>query len=521
MPCPDNGGPPEGISEDDKETIVNASTTRHTRPFTDALTRRAAVRGLGGAGVAALGLAAPRRAIAADAPPQTMIEPGAGTWQTWLLTSGDELRPEAPPDAATTEDELTKLLDIAADRDGAALDRVSYWDAGSPGYRWNEIATGETVRAALGPASYRVMALLNAAIYDATIATWDAKYAFDRPRPAVAAPELTTVIPTPSSPSYPDEHAATAGAAATVLSALFPEGAESFAAMAEEAADSRVAAGVAYPSDVAAGLALGQVVGERFAARAASDNFDAEFDPATMPEGPGIWTGEPFFPMMGTWQTWVLTSGDQFRPGPPPAPASPERAAEIAEVKEYQRDTAPFTELFFWPQDPAGRPEPDTAPFTSTQAVYYWAPVLHLLWGPELAQKLFEYRWDVNPPRAARAYALVSVAGYDATVACWDAKYVYWTARPYQFDSEITPVLPQYGIPDYPSGHATTLGATAEVLSYLFPRDERFFQSRAEENAASRVWAGIHFRSAVDAGLQLGRDVGDAVIAWAEGDGSN
>ena len=54
------------------------------------------------------------------------------------------------------------------------------------------------------------------------------------------------------------------------------------------------------------------------------------------------------------------------------------------------------------------------------------------------------------------------------------------------------------------------------MLSYLFPRDEQFFQSRAEEMAASRVWAGIHFRSASDAGLQLGRVVGDAVIAWAK-----
>ncbi len=51
------------------------------------------------------------------------------------------------------------------------------------------------------------------------------------------------------------------------------------------------------------------------------------------------------------------------------------------------------------------------------------------------------------------------------------------------------------------------------MLSYLFPRDEHFFQSRADENAASRVWAGIHFRSAAETGVQLGRKVGDAVIS--------
>jgi hypothetical protein len=59
------------------------------------------------------------------------------------------------------------------------------------------------------------------------------------------------------------------------------------------------------------------------------------------------------------------------------------------------------------------------------------------------------------------------------------------------------------------------------VLSYLFPRDEHFFQSRAEELAASRVWAGIHFRSAVNEGLKQGRAVGQAVIDWAKSDGAD
>ncbi|MGH9175012.1 MAG: phosphatase PAP2 family protein, partial [Vicinamibacterales bacterium] len=119
------------------------------------------------------------------------------------------------------------------------------------------------------------------------------------------------------------------------------------------------------------------------------------------------------------------------------------------------------------------------------------------------------------------AYALVSIGCYDATVASWDAKFHYWTARPNQFDPMITTILPTYPIPDYPSGHATTLGGTAEVLSYLFPESAHFFQSRADENAASRVWAGIHFRSASDVGVALGRAVGQRVIARASSDGSS
>jgi membrane-associated phospholipid phosphatase len=439
-----------------------------------------------------------------------------------VLTSGDQLRPHDPPDEAATQSELTKLQAMVTDRDAAALDRISYWDAGSPGYRWNELAMQRTKAAAYGPGdAYRTMAFLNTAIYDATIAAWDAKYAYQRPRPAIADTSLQTIIPTPASPSYPDEHAVTAGAAAAMLGYLFPEEAETFAGLATEAAESRVMAGVAYPSDTAAGLTLGKAVAEQFIERAGSDGSDAEFDPSTMPTGPGIWFGEPAAPMLGTWQTWVLESGDQFRPGPPPAPNSPERAAEIEEVRNYTRDAHPYSELWFWPQDPAGRPEPDTVPFSSNQVVFYYAPVLHFLWGPELAQKLAEYRLDTNPPRAARACALVSIASFDATVASWDAKFHYWTARPYQFDSTITTILPTYPIPDYPSGHATTLGGTAEVLAYLFPRDAHFFQSRADENAASRVWAGIHFRSASDAGVKLGREVGQAVVEWARSDGAD
>lgn len=493
------------------------------RILTGSLSRRAALRGVGGAGLAAaFGVAVPGRVGAADAASTAAIEPAAGTWQTWVLTAGDQLRPAAPPADAATKTELAELTEQATNRDAATLDRIAYWDAGSPGYRWNELATQQTLKAGMGPGgAYRAMALLNVAIYDATVAAWDAKYAFDRPRPAIAEPALTTAIPTPASPSYPCEHAVTAGAAATVLAYLFPDETSAFAELAAEAADSRVAAGVAYPRDTAAGLELGREVGALVVARAKTDGSDAEFDPATMPSGPGIWTGEPIYPTMGIWQTWVLTAGDQFRPPPPPAADSAERAAELDEVKRYPRDAHPFTELFFWPQDPAGRPEPDAGPFSSNQLAFYYAPVLHFVWGPELAQKLFEYRLDANPPRAARAYALVSIAGYDATVACWDAKFFYWTARPNQFDPNIETVLPTYPIPDYPSAHAATLGGTSEVLAALFPRDARFFRSRAEENAASRLWAGIHFRSACDAGLQLGREVGQAVIERAATDGAN
>jgi hypothetical protein len=240
------------------------------------------------------------------------------------------------------------------------------------------------------------------------------------------------------------------------------------------------------------------------------------------PVGPGLWTGTaPVEPTMGTWKTWALSSGSQFRSPPPPTYNSPRRAAELAEVKNYHRDAFPFTELTFWPENPAGRPVPGSGPFSSNQIVFYYAPFLHLLYLPELAQKLSEYRLDTNPPWAARAYALVSIAAYDATVAAWDGKFFYWTARPNQFDPTLKTIIPTYPMPDYPSGHATGLGATAPTLAYLFPRNSEFFMSRAAENAMSRVWAGIHFRSAVEEGLTLGRKVAGAVIERARSDGAD
>src|SRR6476620_1552602 len=84
--------------------------------------------------VAAFGLAS--RVSLAAAPNTGQIEPGAGKWQTWVLKSGSELRPAAPPDQAATKKELAELQTLVAQRDAKALDQIAYWDAGSPNYRW-------------------------------------------------------------------------------------------------------------------------------------------------------------------------------------------------------------------------------------------------------------------------------------------------------------------------------------------------------------------------------------------------
>src|SRR5215468_1460706 len=60
------------------------------------------------------------------------VEPNAGKWKTWLITSGAELRTVPPPDGRVTERELEELVRTATKRDRAALDRIVYWDTGAP-----------------------------------------------------------------------------------------------------------------------------------------------------------------------------------------------------------------------------------------------------------------------------------------------------------------------------------------------------------------------------------------------------
>jgi len=106
------------------------------------------------------------------------------------------------------------------------------------------------------------MNMLDVAIYDTLAAVWQAKHIYNRPRPGTMDPDLPAIA-SPASPSFPDEYAATAGAASAILSNLYPEMAQQFASRAEQAGESRLRAGVAFPSDVQAGLRLGRAVAER------------------------------------------------------------------------------------------------------------------------------------------------------------------------------------------------------------------------------------------------------------------
>ncbi len=425
------------------------------------------------------------------------IDPGAGPWQTWVLTSPDEFRLPAPPDRAATAEEIADLKALAASRDEAAMRQIAYWNAGPPAYRWNQIALDAMLKREIASqAAYRDLALLHVAIYDATAAAWDTKYAYHRARPSEVDPSLDTAIPNPVSPSYPCEVAVTAGAASAVLSWLFPEDAAHFEELAQAAAHSRLVAGVEYPSDVEAGLRLGRQVAELVIARGKSDGYDAQWT-GSVPTEAGKWTGEnPVTPAAASWQTWVLTSPDQFRPAPPPAYDSPELATEMDELRRLERTPATNSAALFWEWGAGGRRN-------------YW------FWNDEATRAILEANLHNDPVAAAQIYALANIAGHDSVVACWDAKYAYWAPRPFQIDPSFTPLFNTPNHPSYPSAHSCLSTAVADVLSYFFPADAERFMRLAEEAGETRILAGIHFRSDVEAGTALGKAVGDAVIARA------
>jgi membrane-associated phospholipid phosphatase len=433
--------------------------------------------------------------LACNMPAQ--VEPNAGQWKTWVIASGSALRLPAPPDANGTAAEIQWVRECIANRTPATISQIQFWDAGAPGYRWMQLTQQLAVSEGLPtPLQTRALSLVAAAIYDSTVAAWDSKYAYGRQHPSEIDPTISTVIKPTASPSYPSEHAVTAGAASAVLAYLFPDQASSVAEMTNQAGQSRILAGVAFPSDVVSGTDLGTQVGQAVIAYAKADGSNQPFT-GSFPGSTGVWgSPKPVSPLAGTWHPWVLASGSQFRPVAPPVFGSTEANAQYAAGKNLQRTNA------------------------TNHLAWFWQPGFFQPWLQQVETEIFQNHLDTNAPRSARVYALETIAQHDATLACWDTKYTYLELRPPQADPTIIPVfaIPQH--PGYPSGHACASGAAAAVMAYLFPGDAQALNSMASDAGNSTFDALIHTQLDVSTGLTIGGQVGQQVVVKAQGDGS-
>ena len=418
---------------------------------------------------------------------QAQVEPTAGNWKTWFITSGKDYR--LPPPSSYKK-EIAQVLSQQQQMDSAGWQQILYWNAGAPGYRWQTMIYNLWMKDTSYNGALANM-LLGSAIYDATIVAWDTKYAYNRPRPFAVDKKVKAYAVKSESPSYPCEYSVAAGVAVTIISHFYPSLADSVNHMSQRLLVSRIAAGVAFPSDTRDGFELGKRIAEK------EIEYTKDFTTKTawdrkVPEQPGHWNGEhPMFPLAGHNKTVVLDSSSEFRPGPPP-----DYTKEIAELKNFKQTYRSMSNAFYW----------DSQNF----------------WFDMLNKKIFEYNLNLDPPRAARIYAIVGIGEYDAFTACWDAKYTYWGIRPEQYDTTFHPLLfesPPF--PGYPSGHATMSGLQSELYSYFFPADRAYFQKKAKDAAESRFQGGIHFRTDNEVGLDMGRKVAAVVIQKVKTDGAD
>jgi membrane-associated phospholipid phosphatase len=418
------------------------------------------------------------------APVNNYIEPTAGTWKPWVIPANDSfLLP--PPDKNVLQKDLSEIAAAQKNIDSTMRAQIHFWNSGPPAYRWQSIADDfiDTTQNYL-----RVYALVNVAIYDATLAAWKNKYAHNITRPA--SQEIKYEVLAPQTPSFPCEHSVTAAAAATMLGYLYPDKADSILEVARQVGRSRVAAGVQYPSDVKAGFELGvRVANYIIEKRAKKDGWDKPW-PGKIPTEKGYWKGKPLKADIPNVKPWVLSSTNQFRSVTPP-----DVKIDMEELKAFKRTHASNYRAYRW------------------EFEWPWASVLE--------HKIMEYGLSNNAPRTARIYALMSISDHENQIANIESKYVYFRIRPDQVDPTYKTVFRTPPSPAYPAGHATVAASQAEMLSYLFPYDAKEFHALAQEEILSRFEGGVHYRTDNEAGAKLGKEVALEVIKRAKQDGAD
>jgi membrane-associated phospholipid phosphatase len=418
----------------------------------------------------------------------------AGEQSTWILPTVGDLKTAPPPTGEAAAGELTALRTMVTNRSDSEIAQARWWDVGGPVYRWNEIAVREMLTHSITvPLALRNLALIHAAIHDAVASALANKKSYARGRPFTIDPQIAAVLPVTSGVSYPSDFGAAAGAASELLVYLFPADADRVRKLAMEAAQSRVIAGLEFPSDAEAGLDLGRQVAARAIERARQDGSDQKWT-GTVPSGPGKWQGtNPINPAAATWKSWSLKTPDEFRPAPPPDYDSSVTLAELAELKSFPR-----------------------TPRTNSIAVYWetFGGVRSFqLWNEHASRKVLEYGLAQDPAAASYALAAMNIAMNDACIACWDAKFTYWRIRPSQLDPDLKTLFPPPNHPSYPAAHGCISTAAAVVLARLFPGDADTLLAIGKEAADARIYAGIHYRSDIDAGQTLGRVVAEKVLA--------
>ena len=287
------------------------------------------------------------------------------------------------------------------------------------------------------------------------------------------------------------------------------------------------------PDDVvAASLAYGEALKAAIIDWSANDGgavienmgFPMSYDVSKLP---GHWVPtsairQQQFPLLPKWgqnRTFAMPAGASCGL-PPPVPYSEEpSSAFYKQAKEVYDVTTHLTSeqvaiARFWSDDP----------MLSATPPGHWIGI---------ATDLLEQE-KAGLDRSAEVMMRLGVAMADGFIGCWNAKFQYDYVRPVTvikklIDAKWEPLLITPPFPEYPSGHSTESGAAAAVMTSMFgdnfvftdrtherdglgTRNFPSFTAAANEAGISRMYGGIHFRPAIEQGLEQGRCIAQFAI---------
>jgi hypothetical protein len=385
-------------------------------------------------------------------------------------------------------------------------------DAQNAALEWNEIATQLIVVGSQSPVQQtRLMAIVHVAMHDAVSGITGE---FKQYMPATPGQDATS----PEGAAIGAAHRALQGAVGDSTS------------LANSFAQSLAAHGLS-PSDPS--VRFGETVADGILARRQNDGASEAIFAYTPPDAGalGVWVPLPgqtsLLPGWGNVTPFVLRKASQFRPPPPPPLESAKYARDYNEVQRVGGSVSSMR----------------TA--EQSQIAQFWRASPTALWNPLLRRALITRGDDLSS--MARVMALFYLAGSDASVACWEAKYVYNFWRPQAAiargaedgnDGTIGDPTWRSNImtpphPDYLSGHTANSGAMAFVLRSIFGDNPGYiieatsstapgfvrrwqtFSEGVDEVIDARVYSGIHFRTADVLGARQGRQVAQFVLTHA------
>lgn len=402
-----------------------------------------------------------------------------------------------PLDDPSIAEDLAQLKDDVKGRGSEDEKLLRKWHS-QPVVRWNEEARDWVIYDMLDPVvASRVYVLVSVSQQRALDELNGYLIDYDARQPVKLDESITPVDPG----CVPFECAVILGASESVLIHLFPESIDAITNSVMEARTSLYLSGTILPSDLDAAEEIGRLAAVELIAERLNDGSANAKTGDTLPVGEGIWKPDPFRvrPEMPGWSKvapWLLTSADQFRAPPPPEFGSPEFEAALEEVRQtIATNTSRELNLALLWADKRGSHTPPGH------------------WNAIAADYVNQYQ--LSDRNASRVFAALNMAMMDAGIACWESKYLYMVIRPWQADPTISTLVGYPNHPSYPSGHSCFSAAAAEVLSYFFPEEREALWRMAEEASLSRLYGRIHYSFDIEAGMELGRQVGGVARDFA------